>query len=182
MLKGKVISLRTVRESDLAHIYNVLCDFENRGAYDTLGILAEPTFKKDFYETGFWQDNRGTMLILNKDDSIIGSMSFFKSIPYFNGFEVGFVIHNTEDRRKGYTTEATNIFVAYLFEVKEINRLQATTLPENTPSIRVLEKCGFIFEGKARKAMFHKGEYRDVNVYSILRNESKKLQDLIFIK
>ncbi|MBI4853624.1 MAG: GNAT family N-acetyltransferase [Acidobacteria bacterium] len=182
MLRGKTISLRTVRENDLDHLYSVLCDFENRGAYDTLGILAEPLFKKDFFETGFWQDNRGTMLILNKEDSIIGSISFFKSIPYFNGFEVGFVIHNSEDRGKGYTSEAANIFVAYLFEVKEINRLQATTLPENTASIRVLEKCGFILEGKARKAMFHKGEYKDVNVYSILRNESKKLQDLILSK
>jgi RimJ/RimL family protein N-acetyltransferase len=179
MLKGNAISLRTVRESDLEHLYDVLCDTQNRGAYDTLGILSEPMFKKDFREGGFWQDNRGTMLILDKEDSIVGSISFFKSIPYFNGFEVGFVIHKPQDRGKGYTTQATNIFVAYLFETKEINRLQATTLPENTPSIRVLEKCGFTFEGKARKAMFHKGEYKDVNIYSLLRNESKKLEDLL---
>lgn len=179
MLKGKAIHLRTVRESDLEDLYDVLCDIENRGNYDTLGILSEPIFKKDFRDGGFWQENRGTMLILNKENSIIGSISFFKSIPYFNGFEIGFVIHNPKDRGKGYTTEATNIFVAYLFETKEINRLQATTLLENTPSIRVLEKCGFTFEGKARGAMFHKGEYKDAHVYSLLRNESKKLEDLL---
>jgi [ribosomal protein S5]-alanine N-acetyltransferase len=179
MIIGKNINLRTVRGSDLNEIYNLHCDINNRGEFDTLGILAEPLFKKDYQEGGFWKESMGTMVITDKEDKIIGSVSFFKSIPYFNGFEIGFNINDPQKRGKGIGTEATLLFIAYLFEVKEMNRLQATTLTENISSIRVLEKCGFKLEGRARQAVFNRGRYMDVNIYSILRGEHKSFRELL---
>jgi RimJ/RimL family protein N-acetyltransferase len=39
-------------------------------------------------------------------------------------------------------------------------------------SKRVAEECGYKFEGVARGAVFHRGAYRDMEVYSILRQEA----------
>jgi RimJ/RimL family protein N-acetyltransferase len=58
-----------------------------------------------------------------------------------------------------------------LFTIKKINRLELKIMPANTPSKRVAEKCGYKFEGVARGAMFHRGIYQDLEVYSILRQE-----------
>ena len=44
---------------------------------------------------------------------------------------------------KGYATEAVQSVVAYAFEELSLVRLWAVAYQENTPSQRVLEKCGF---------------------------------------
>jgi ribosomal-protein-alanine N-acetyltransferase len=47
----------------------------------------------------------------------------------------------------------------------------------NTGSKRVAEKCGYRFEGVARGAVFHRGVYQDMEVYSILREEASSWDD-----
>jgi RimJ/RimL family protein N-acetyltransferase len=45
--------------------------------------------------------------------------------------------------RHGYATEAVRGLVAAAFALPEVRRVLAETLPELTPSIGVLHKCGF---------------------------------------
>ena len=44
---------------------------------------------------------------------------------------------------KGYATEALQAMIAYSFEKLRLTRLLAGAYQENTPSQKVLEKCGF---------------------------------------
>ncbi|MBT3399832.1 MAG: GNAT family N-acetyltransferase [Rhodospirillaceae bacterium] len=46
---------------------------------------------------------------------------------------------------RGYATEAGRAAVAHAFGPLELDRLIAAVEPANTPSIHVLEKCGFVF-------------------------------------
>jgi RimJ/RimL family protein N-acetyltransferase len=64
--------------------------------------------------------------------------------------EVGYGIVRDYQRR-GYATEAVRELVATAFELPEVTCVTAETLPELTPSIGVLHKCGFrlIGEGSA---------------------------------
>ena len=59
----------------------------------------------------------------------------------------------------------------YLFLHKDIGRIQAETHPANAASRRVLEKCGFSFEGLIRRSYFSRGTWRDTAMHSILREE-----------
>ena len=59
MLRGNVIRLRTVRESDLDRLYEFHQDIANRGDYFPIGVMAEPVFRRQFAETGFWEDREG---------------------------------------------------------------------------------------------------------------------------
>jgi len=77
------------------------------------------------------------------------------------------------ERRKGYGTEATQIMIDYLFLSKEAPCIQATTHIKN-PSQRALEKIGFRREGIMRKRSFIRGEWTDITLYSILREEWKE--------
>src|SRR5665213_1098406 len=49
-------------------------------------------------------------------------------------------------------------------------RVQATTMEANVPSIRLLEKCGFLLEGKLRSYRMVRGEPRDFFIFSKLRD------------
>jgi hypothetical protein len=44
VIRGKMIRLRTVRETDLDHLYTLLTDLANRGDFVPLRIPAEATF------------------------------------------------------------------------------------------------------------------------------------------
>ncbi len=52
MLKGKIISLRLMRESDLETVYNYHLDIESRGEFFPVGVVAEPVYRQRFASTG----------------------------------------------------------------------------------------------------------------------------------
>jgi [ribosomal protein S5]-alanine N-acetyltransferase len=54
MLKGQLIDLRPVHESDLEAMYAAHVNIADRGAYFPLGVRSEPGFRRDFAENGFW--------------------------------------------------------------------------------------------------------------------------------
>ena len=50
-------------------------------------------------------------------------------------------------RNRGYTTQAVNGLVNYLFENTDVEQLNAVVLPRNVASSKVIAKCGFQFKG-----------------------------------
>jgi ribosomal-protein-alanine N-acetyltransferase len=78
---------------------------------------------------------------------LIGSAGY-KGPPSRNGVvEIGYGIVRDQQRR-GYATEAVRGLLARAFAEPEIERVIAETLPELTPSIGVLAKCGFHLIGE----------------------------------
>ncbi|WP_350356278.1 GNAT family N-acetyltransferase [Cohnella hashimotonis] len=59
--------------------------------------------------------------------------------------EIMFAI-SKDHRGKGYTTQAAQGLVHYLFENTNVEVLNAISLLRNIPSNRVIQKCGFIFQ------------------------------------
>ena len=171
MIRGKTIRLRTVRETDLDRLYTLLTDIANRGDFVPLHIPSESTFKRQFHETGFWSEDAGRFLIVNPAEEIVGSIWFFKSIPYFDGLEIGYTLFDPQQRRRGILTEALSLCVDYLFQSTKIHRVQLIISEGNIASERVAQKCGFTYEGMARQAMFQRGRHQNMKLYSLLRHE-----------
>lgn len=74
-------------------------------------------------------------------------------------------------RGRGVGTRAQRELVRYLFTHTRVERVQATTDPENTAEIRCLEKIGFRLEGVVRRAQWRGGRWHDQLLYSVLRDE-----------
>jgi len=178
MLKGEKVILRMIREKDLDILYTLLCDsIEIKGDYYPIEIKSETDFKSFFRNTGFWDEKYGQMVMINKNDEIIGHICYYKTSLHRDSLEIGSVIYNTEDRVKGIGSEAIKLFVNFLFNTKKINRLQVAIMPDNIPAIKTVEKLGFVFEGTLRKSVYIKGKYHDINLFSLLKDEyfNKKL-------
>ena len=171
MLHGKLIRLRPVRESDLDQLYSYHLDIDNRGDYFPRGVLAEPAFKRQFQETGFWGQDDGMLLIVSLDDEILGHIEFFKTVNYLDEYELSYQVYAADQRGKGVATEAVNLLVRYLFETKRMNRIRLVIHPDNLASRRLAEKCGFQHEGTARGAWYNQGNHQDVEIYAILHRD-----------
>lgn len=179
MIKGKLVNLRLVMPKDLDEVYDLANDITERGEYWHLDLQSEVNFKKRYAETGFWSEDFGTMLITEKNDKIVGEITYFKGLWYMPGYEVGYQIYRDEDRGKGYITEALKLFTAYLFESKRINRLEIEVTVGNIASRRVAEKCGFKYEGLKRQANYKNGAYVDIELLSLIREECPSLNEVL---
>jgi ribosomal-protein-alanine N-acetyltransferase len=172
MLKGKSITLRPVRDTDIDQLYTYHLDIDNRGDYFPRGVLAQPTFRKQFEETGFWSKEEGMLVMVTAKDDILGHIEFFKTVNYLDEYELSYQIYALEQRRKGIATEAVNLLVRYLFETKRVNRIRLVIHPGNVASRRLAEKCGFRHEGTARGAWYNRGRHQDVEIYAILHEDA----------
>ena len=169
MIRGKNITLRTVRETDLDALYTALSDLASRGAYFPLSLMSETAFKREFHAHGFWSNDAGRLLICDAEDRLLGSIWYFQAVPYYDGLEMGYHLFDVGRRNTGIMTEALLLCAHYLFAARKINRLQLAIMRPNTASKRVAEKCGFTFEGVARGAIFHRGANHDLEIYSLVR-------------
>jgi RimJ/RimL family protein N-acetyltransferase len=72
----------------------------------------------------------------------------YKGPPSAEGtVEIGYSVV-PEMRRRGFAAEAAAGLIAHAFARSTVRRVIAETLPSITPSIGVLEKCGFHFTGE----------------------------------
>jgi Acetyltransferase (GNAT) domain len=107
------------------------------------------------------------------DGELAGHIEFFIPVAYCDAFELSYQLYGGRFAGRGYTTEAVQLLVDYLFAVKKQNRIHLVIVPENAASVRVAEKCGFVLEGTVRGAFFNQGRSNDVLVYSLLRTDPR---------
>ena len=79
--------------------------------------------------------------------------------------------------RQGFMSEAISALVHYAFGTLDISRIESACLPENTPSRKVLEKCGFKYEGVAQAYIQIDGRWRTHVLYSSLRYDRRGKTD-----
>jgi len=82
-------------------------------------------------------------VILRAVPLVVVGTAGYKGPPEGGAVEIGYSIV-AEHRRRGYASEAARGLIARAFARPEVTRVIAETVPENVPSIGVLEKCGFV--------------------------------------
>jgi RimJ/RimL family protein N-acetyltransferase len=173
LLEGRHVNLRIVEKEDLHLLLEWWNSPEFSGAYNPLDAQqSKADIEKQYEKLG---SEKLWFLILKKDGSRIGFLGM--GMGAF-GWQIGYVLIPSE-RGKGYCTEAVQLAVDYLFMSKDIVRVQAGTFTDNLASQKVLEKAGFQREGRIRKGMFAWGNWVDLYLYGILREEWKEPKILI---
>ena len=76
-----------------------------------------------------------------------------------------------EQHGEGYGSEAVSLVVEYVFDTFEKRGLVARAFASNEASRALLEKLGFVEEGRLRDHRFVDGEYVDSIFYGLLREE-----------
>jgi len=72
---------------------------------------------------------------------------------------------------KGVTPTAVALVSDYLFKVLGLHRIEIDIRPENEPSLRVVQKLGFRYEGLKQRYIHINGAWRDHFVFALTHEE-----------
>jgi RimJ/RimL family protein N-acetyltransferase len=72
---------------------------------------------------------------------------------------------------RGITTEAVHAITNYAFSTFDLCRIYAGVFDWNPASMRVLEKVGYICEGRLRKSVLKDGRVIDQFLYAMIRED-----------
>jgi [ribosomal protein S5]-alanine N-acetyltransferase len=165
------LRLRALSTGDAAAVYAYASDPE----------LAQFTLWPPHHSEEFTRDFLSALslpmvlswaITLRADESIIG-MVFFHSLSIrHKKAELAFNVARSHWRH-GIATEAAQAAIHFAFERLLLNRVEATCMPANIASRRVLEKIGMSKEGTMRRSHSRYDGFHDMDLFSILRDERK---------
>ena len=166
--KGDLVRLRHIQARDLEQI----CPYAFTVSI-TEPLTELPALVQAFEAQGFWGRNAGAVAIEDRASGrLIGTSQFYRSAPCIHGLELGYIIHDPADRRRGAATEAVRLFSHHLFETRpEFYRLQLVIEAWNVASWKLAERCGFVKEGLLRSAGFGSADPADCFLYARTRKD-----------
>lgn len=104
----------------------------------------------------------------NNPTQIIGTVSYRNIVrPIYESCTIGYKM-DRDYVNQGYCSEAIRATLPTVSSELGIHRFEALILPDNTPSIHLVEKLGFKFEGILRDKIIIHGERLDHCMYSYL--------------
>ncbi len=125
-----------------------------------------------------YQNNRTTQVRLGildkKSEVLIGMISLLQIDPLINSAELALQIGDKTYWGKGIGKWATNLMVIHGFDNLNLNRIFLYVLTENINAQAIYKSVGFQKEGLLRQASFKAGEYKDLLVMSLLREEFER--------
>ncbi len=115
------------------------------------------------------QDWSLTVVGADEPDQILGDL--YVGIRWGGrSAEIGYTFH-PDHWGRGYATEGVEALIRWLFTEFGVGRVEASLHPDNHPSARVLEACGFVFEGRSRQSHWVGDECSDAGFYGLLRSD-----------
>ncbi len=177
VLSTKRLLLREITISDTNDIY-VICSDPRIAEYDSFAPVTTMgearsmiyNFRKEYWERK--QIRWG--IALRADDRLIGTCEFMNFDNVSRRCEVGCGLVSSE-WNKGYMAEALGSIIDYGFAILGLNRIEACIVSENSASVRLFGKLGFVYEGVAREKEFFKGRFHNEIIMSMLRHDYNRL-------
>lgn len=175
MSKIANVYIRPLIPSDAVELLSL--EKRNRAFFENYSIAHPENYwtldaQKELIEK--WEQNTKKELeyrfgiFIIDEDLLIGTIGLFQ---VFRGPRESALMGYSLDKEhngKGYTTEATKLVVDYAFDILNLHRIEAGVMPDNTGSIRVLEKAGFHKEGIALKNVKINGSWEDHQMLAII--------------
>ena len=135
----------------------------------------------DKYISSYEKSDYYRWAVIDKEiNECIGQIAYFLVDSKNHFAEIEYCIGSAFQCR-GYATEATKAVVKYGFERISLHKVQICTKTINKPSQRVIEKCGFTYEGTLRDYFYMDNQYVGRLYYSMLRNEYENKYWVIFL-
>ena len=157
------VDLNTIADERIQSLYSEPVYSTKEKVHELLEKYISSYAKDDYYR---WA------IILKESNECIGQIAYFLVDDKNYFAEIEYCI-GSQFQCKGYATEATKAVIKYGFESINLHKVQICTKTINLPSKRVIEKCGFVYEGTLRDYFYMDGEYVGRLYFSMLRDEYK---------
>jgi len=177
--QGKQIRLRALEDADLERYIAERAQPDSiRQWYEDelLFPASEKEVRKSYDEAleEFSKDDKRIFIIETRSGEYLGEISVWNTKKRAMVFRYGIFL--VEDARgKRYGKEALTIVLDYYFNELNYQKCDPTVYSFNKKSQAFHESMGFILEGRLRNDVYTRGEYHDMLVYGMLKDEFNKL-------
>lgn len=170
-LLGERVCLTPVLEADLPMLYEWIGERSLvvlNGPYHPVGEAEHRAWFEAVQER---TDLHLFAIRLLEDGELIGSCQLHGVSPVHRSAELQIRIGAGDRLEKGFGTEAVRLLLSFAFMDLNLERVYLHVRADNGRAVRAYQKAGFAREGVLRRAAFIDGEYRDIVVMGILREE-----------
>ncbi|UHA72219.1 GNAT family N-acetyltransferase [Paenibacillus sp. 481] len=178
MLSNKQrVRLKPIQPEDLQPLYDLIYGDPTPAwkqwdaPYFPLEIIPFSQFEEHFYKKQVNPVDPLDWMLIEVDNQIIGTVSYYWEHKPSNWLEVGIVIYQPTYWSNGYGTEALRIWIDDLFQKMSLARVGLTTWSGNERMMKAAEKLGMQLEGRMRKCRIHNGQHYDSIRMGVLREE-----------
>ena len=170
MLKGQLVTLRTIERTDLPRMHTLMQNVELiMPAYGRWRPTSFAAFEKSFDK--HLEDEDPSYFVIEVDGKVIGEIFLHHKHLRAGTSEFGLGIYDADFVGKGYGRDALNVFLKWAFRIQGYRRISLTVGATNERAIRLYQACGFVLEGRFREEAFYNGRYEDVLAMAMLRSE-----------
>jgi diamine N-acetyltransferase len=152
-MQFKDIELRALEPEDLELLY----EWENNDSYWVLSNTITPYSRyilkkyledshKNIYET-----NQLRLMIDYKPEKVtIGTIDIFDFDPFNKRAGLGILVADENYRRKGLASMSLTCVIDYCFKTLQLHQLYCNILVNNSESIELFKKHGFVLTGEKK--------------------------------
>ena len=179
MLIGENIILRPLKIEDMIKVNEWRNNIELIKL--TQGIRFPKTIEMDkdwFDKTLSDKSNRNIYFGIDEisTGNFVGVIQL-NSIDYISGTAIwGFLIGDKVNQGKGYSVEAPKLLFNYAFNILNLRKIFGYPIANNIATLKMHEKIGnFKEEGRLRNHVYFEGQYHDVIILSLFREDFIKM-------
>jgi len=167
-----ILTKVVAEDADAVHALHLLPETDQ---YNTLGIPENKAQTEKLVAEWIAANQESspqkyTLRITDHNNLFVGLIGIKMGKPTYRIAEIWYKLHSSH-WNKGYATEALNGVLEFCFNELELHRIEAGCAVENIASAKVLEKAGFLREGRHRKILPIRGQWHDNFSYAILEED-----------
>ena len=134
-------------------------------------FVSEAYEKKWVEDTIFNSHNIKLAVCLKDTNTYIGNV-YATDIDMINrSCTTGVLIGERDYWNQGYASEAYRLLLYYIFNERNLHRVQAYVLESNVASLKMHQKVGYKVEGTLRHSVYKNGKYQNQVLLSILKED-----------
>jgi len=173
VIRAERVYLRAPERSDVPTFVRWFNDSETLSYLSMRAPMSEAAEEQWFTQmlTQQGKDAYHFVMCRLEDDRPIGTIGLFRVDEVNGNAGIGIGIGEKSLWSQGYGTDAMFALLDFGFGQLRLERMWLEVYDFNARARRSYDKCGFVLEGTERHAIFKRGEFHDVHLMSILRDE-----------
>jgi diamine N-acetyltransferase len=155
ILESKNIKLRALEPTDVELLFKWENDPDLWLISNTLAPFSKYIIKQYIKNShlDIYQTRQLRMMIDLKEKvgaNTIGAIDLFDFDAYHHRAGIGILIKEEKDRKKGYASEALELFIHYCFNTLQLHQVYCNISSDNHSSLKLFQKHGFVIVGEKK--------------------------------
>ena len=171
MIVGSITQLRPLRLDDAERVVR----WRNEPFVAEQMFSAPPTLEDHlrWFDGLSKSTTREEFIICERDDAAkpVGTIGLSAIDRHHRRAEYGIVIGESAALGRGLAADASRLILNYAFDSLGLHRVFLHLFRDNARALRLYERLGFTAEGLLRRHAMRRGEFVDVIVMGLLREE-----------